>query len=757
MSFLYRPFKPLEQRNVVLYTRMSSDQQNKRSPAQQEEMVREILKRMNYPWTIIQVYSDKAKSGRRLRNRPDYNKMLSELKAKVVPAKFVLVDTIERFGRVDNLEAIRRDLYHRYGVVVLSADRYFDDPNSPQGRATTMMESFRAAEDSRIKRHNVIRGKRDAILQGYWPGGPVPFGLRLNVVATETRGGREIRHHSLVHHEVKAAIVKSVFAKSLRNPSMGQEKLARWLNRRANISDGLKPFHPDTVGRWLKNPIYYGELIWAEHTTGIVDDLRILERNPEDEVLRVPNFCEPIVEKCQFDEIAAFRRRRRTNGHSSNGGQRDGIGMVYAYMLTGLVRCGHCKCSMVPNGTGAYQTKSGEQRRYTAYMCPKSRSGICKNKVRVNEEWLRGVVIGKLRERILPSEAGAEPNWLPEITKLVQDELDRQRQEEKISRPALEAEIKQIEAQKVGWLSSLAKPDLPPKLRESLESEYSAALDRISEIERLLHRQAAEETLASELVNSKLIVSSLDSLSSILADGDPSLANLMLSMHIDRIDVFNTGRVVMRMCKLGTSPKSIEWFGGQPSEASPVPFRNDSSATQARRRTRIRTDLMDDETPRLGEVAELATDPNRFAGMPESWFWVDEFLIPEKSCWSKDNAQAVLARYLQIQAETGKKPSCNSIAKEFGVSRPTILKALDEAQSNGSAAAAEHRRQPMVKVKGNAEVEARIESLHDSGMLEKDIAADIGVSRSTITSALSRLYQTRGVEKPDGRRERHHK
>lgn len=376
MSFLYRPFKPMEQRNVVLYTRMSSDQQNKRSPAQQEEMVREILKRMNYPWTIIQVYSDKAKSGRRLRNRPDYNKMLSELKAKVVPAKFVLVDTIERFGRVDNLEAIRRDLYHRYGVVVLSADRYFDDPNSPQGRATTMMESFRAAEDSRIKRHNVIRGKRDAILQGYWPGGPVPFGLRLNVVATETRGGREIRHHSLVHHEVKAAIVKSVFAKSLRNPSMGQEKLARWLNGRADISDDLKPFHPDTVGRWLKNPIYHGELFWEEFTTGIVDDLRILERNPDDEVLRVPDFCEPIVKKWQFEEVAAFRNKRRTNGNCSK--DRNGIGMTYSYMLTGLVRCGHCNCSMVPNGTGAYQTKTGEERRYTGYMCPKSRSGIVK-------------------------------------------------------------------------------------------------------------------------------------------------------------------------------------------------------------------------------------------------------------------------------------------------------------------------------------------------------------------------------------------
>lgn len=756
MSFMYRPFDPRERRDVVLYTRMSSDQQNKRSPVQQGEMVREILRRIDYPWTIIKEYSDKGKSGRRLRNRPDYIRMLAELKANIVPAKFIVVDTIERFGRVDDLEAIRRDLYQRHGIVVLSADRYFDDPNSPQGRATTMLESYRAAEDSRIKRHNVIRGKRDAILLGYWPGGPVPFGLKLNVKATETRGGKEIRHHSLVHHEINAAIVKSAFIKSLRNPSMGQEAICRWLNGRRGISDQLKPFLPDTVGRWLKNPIYYGELIWAEHTTGLIDDIRVLQRNPDDEVLRVPDFCEPIIAKWQFDEIAAFRNRRRTNGNNSNGGHRNGIGMVYAYMLTGLVRCGHCNSSMVPNGTGAYQTKSGEQRRYTAYICPKSRSGICENKVRVNEEWLRGVVIDKLRERILPSEAGTEPSWLPEITHLVQQELDRQREDEHISRPALEAEIKQLERHSAGWSSSLAKPDLPQRLREKIESDYAAALDRIAEIEVLLHRQAAEETLASQIVDSRSIVSSLNSLSSILADDDPSMANMMLSMHIDRIDVFNNSRIEMRMCKLGSCPESIQWFGGQPGESSassPIPVKS----TQARRRTRICTDLMEDNTPRLGVLAEWATDPNRFQGMPDSWFWIDEFYIPEKSCWSKDNARAVLARYQQVQAETGKKPSCNALAKEFGVSRPTIQKALDEAQAKCSDATTSHRHKPFVKVKGNPAVEARIETLHDAGVLEKGIAAQIGVSRSAITAALVRLYEKRGVDKPDGRRERHHK
>ena len=70
-------------------------------------------------------------------------------------------------------------------------------------------------------------------------------------------------------------------------------------------------------------------------------------------------------------------------------------------------------------------------------------------------------------------------------------------------------------------------------------------------------------------------------------------------------------------------------------------------------------------------------------------------------------------------------------------------------------AGTKHRRQLTVKIKGNLEVENRIEKLHDAGVLEKDIAAEIGVSRAAITAALVRLYEKRGVQKPDGRRTRH--
>ena len=755
----YRPDDRSKPWDVVRYLRMSGDQQNKRSPDQQNDVIDERLQRNNLPWITNQIYRDEAKTGRMLRNRPDFNRMLADLKSGIVPARYILVDTIERFGRNEDLDELRRRLFRKYGISVLCADQDFADPNTQNGEAAALLENFRARADSRVKRHNVIRGKRDKIRQGFWPGSKPPFGFELHVVRTEPRGDRIVKHSHLVHHAVTAAIARSVFMKSVRNPSMGQGALAKWLNERADIPDEFKPFHPDTVGRWLCNPIYTGELVWAEFSTDIVDDMRILERNPDDEVMRVPDFCEPIIEKTIFDQVGQFREARRTNGKATDNTRRQ-VGMTYSYMLTGLVRCGTCGASMVPNGSSAYVTASGEERRYVSYLCAKSNAGLCTNKTRVQESWLRETVVGRLRERLFPLGTDeSEPAWMTEIVGLVKAELERTHTERDVSRPALEREMSQLEEQTVGWSVSLANAGLAARLRQKIESDFSAALERISEIQALLNRQDSEFRQVSQIVNPAEVSSRLERLSDVLSEDCPTLCNLMLSMHIESIVVPEDGQIVMRTCKLGSCPESMHWCGENEAEREATSGPQDQKTTKSRRRVRIATDdlVSGTEDVHLREIAEHVTNPNRFAGMPGDWFWTDTFVIPEKSCWSKDNAAAVLRRYLEVQAETGKKPSCNALAKEFGKSRPTILLALDYAQQGDGEPTTKHRRKPTVKIKGNVEVERRIAELHDAGVLEKDIASEIGTSRSSITAALKRLYEDREVPKPDGRATRHQK
>ena len=57
---------------------------------------------------------------------------------------------------------------------------------------------------------------------------------------------------------------------------------------------------------------------------------------------------------------------------------------------------------MVPSSSTPYVAKDGAERRYTSYVCPGYLGGHCENGTRVSEEWVRSVVIGKLRERLFP-------------------------------------------------------------------------------------------------------------------------------------------------------------------------------------------------------------------------------------------------------------------------------------------------------------------------------------------------------------------
>ncbi len=736
-------------RDVIVYLRMSSDNQSKTSPAQQERAIRKLIKSRGLPWRVVKVYRDEAKSGKTAQHRDGFQQMLRDIKTGVVQATVILVDTIERFGRMDNLDTYRRDLQFRHGVYVLTADRNFADPSSVDAKYAEMFENMRASEDSRIKANDVYRGKVEAIEAGYWPGSPVPFGYKLEVVATEKRRSREILHHKLVHDPETAPIMAIQFQASAEHPSWGQQSLARYLNEHDAIPDRYKPFHADTVGHRLKSEIYRGTLVWSDNSTGLVDERRVIEKNDEEHVIRVEGFCEPIVDAETFEKVnIGIIARSRGRQNEANAGRSTN----YRYPLTGLVRCGHCGASMVPNSTAPYKTKSGETKTYCSYACPNQRNGICENGKRVKEEWLRESVVGKVVERLFPEDADHTS-----LIEVVQKIVEQQRRNDDSQRagvvPNLQAELDDLQNRVSGWSVTLSKRDLPNQLRETIEVQAGEALQRIAEIEADLESQVCEDAVFDRLVNPRDVRDRLDRLAEVLGGECATLANLELSMHIDRIDCFEDGRVVCRSCKIGSVPDAVLWF----SHTKELLERNgpqngEGYKTKPRKRAWLQVEDNSFSDERLRDRINMATNPHRFDALPNDWFWIDEFQIPEPTCWSRENAEVVMARFSSLQA-LGKKPSLNAIAKEFGVSRPTITYALDAALGGDKTAA--HRKEPTVSVKGNVEIEAEIARLHDEGMLNKDIGQSLSIARSTVTNALDRLYEQRGLPRPDGRNTRH--
>ncbi|MBL9085446.1 MAG: recombinase family protein [Planctomycetales bacterium] len=408
-------FDPHRPYRAVIYARMSSDKQNERSPDQQIAEIKRRIALAGYPWQIVKIYRDDGISGRYVRKRPAYQQMMRELKSGLVAADLILSDTAERFGRVEELDDIRRRLFQKYGILLLTANSNFADPNSSAGRALGAIEKIRATEDGRVKAHNVLRGKRDAVEQKHWPGGEAPLGFMLKSVMTMVRGREEVDHCLLIPNPESSWIMLHLFELA-KKTGHGTTRLAKALNNDPLIPAKFKPFKPSTIGHWLDSHIYYGDLYWGEVCTDIIDDTRITQQNPDEEIVHVPEFCEAIVPRKLWWEVQTLRivrRARVARMRKLAAARRQSVdtaderllkavapGMTLNYLLSGFVFC-ECGVRMTASSSGTYTTKDGEERRYVSYVCPDYLAGNCKNDRRVPEEWLRAIVVNQLRDRLL--------------------------------------------------------------------------------------------------------------------------------------------------------------------------------------------------------------------------------------------------------------------------------------------------------------------------------------------------------------------
>ena len=206
-----RTFDPRKPLKVVYYLRMSNDAQNPRSPDQLRDTIDAAVRRNGFPWTTVAIYKDSGISGRLLRGRPDFQRMLRDLATGRVEADAIATDTFERFGRGSRFDTLRTRLREQLGVLVLTCDSGFLDPTTAAGQITAALEGVRGGEDNRVKAHNVRRGKRDTANLGHWPGGPAPFGYKLRNVMVEKNGREEVAYSLLEPEPGQAVVIPKAF------------------------------------------------------------------------------------------------------------------------------------------------------------------------------------------------------------------------------------------------------------------------------------------------------------------------------------------------------------------------------------------------------------------------------------------------------------------------------------------------------------------------------------------------------------------
>ncbi|MCA9207946.1 MAG: recombinase family protein [Planctomycetales bacterium] len=687
-------FDPRRRYVYVCYGRMSDPGQNPRSPDQQFDTIEETRKRCAYPWRHLKSYRDDGISGRYLQKRKGFQEMLTDIRTGMCKPDIILIDTPMRLGRCEEMEAIQRELLNKHGVLVLSADTNFADPSSEAGRAMRFAQNFQATAESRTRAHNVLRGKRDAARLGRWPGGPAPLGKRLKSVMKQGAVPAEVDYRVLEHDPETAGFVVEMY-RHKHELGWGSSRSAKHFNNDPEFFRKVGHIDASTVGRILDNEIYKGTLVFGRISTDVVDDRRVMRKNPEDEIIRVENFCEPLITPEIWDEVYRLRReagrknseaRRRKRVSNGKLLQPTAPGYVLRYPLTGLVRCASCGASMRPNSCGAV-SKCG--RRYVYYICPGHPSGCCKNAIRVPEDWLRNVVISSIRKRLLPapsdgSDATSIPDWFSEVFDEVQAAWNESRRAQIDPSPLLEAEYGDLQKQIDGWIQSLSRTDLNPDVRRLIESQVADATARQAEIKHELDQLDTSDQNLADTIKPECVQDALHRLTEVLAGANPNAMNAELALHIDRILVHPDRRVVMHTCRLGAFDGLVEILIGNDVSASAdesapnATTTNNGHRIRPRRRARLRLDSEFGGNGHVYRKSQDVHDPDRFAGLSTNWFWRDEFEIPWKRCWSKTRADEV------ARVRSDENLSLAKLAERFNKSIPTIRKALkNAADSNG--------------------------------------------------------------------------
>ena len=266
----------------------------------------------------------------------------------------------------------------------------------------------------------------------------------------------------------------------------------------------------------------------------------------------------------------------------------------------------------------------------------------------------------------------ALPDWFGPLCDEIDRELDRLSSAGGDRRPALRREAEELRASTRGWRQSLGNPDLDPALRADLEADYAAARARLHELEAALEGLDGQEVRRRRLLDPAAVLDRLRRLDEVLAAGNPTFGNLELGRHIDRIDAFPDGSVVLRTSKLGIFEGAAALLARP--DAAPLPSATADGPVRTvtpRRRGRLRV-----ESPTLGDPASApesqpGLDPNRFANLDPEWFWEDALEIPRPTFWSDEHAEEVLRVRREHPDWT-----VDRLCHHFGVTPPTLRKAL---------------------------------------------------------------------------------
>lgn len=208
-----------KRQKCYIYTRVSTELQiDGYSLEAQKERLRSEAKHRKMQ--VCGEYSDEGKSGKNIVGRPEFKKMLSDIKSGKDGVDYVLVFKLSRFGRnaADTLNSLQ--FMEDYGVNLLCVEDGIDSAGAAGKLIISVLASVAEIERSNIS-EQTMAGRRQKARDGKWNGGFAPYGYQL--VSKEGEKAKV-----LVINEEEAELVRMIYKLYLQG--MGISRVAKWLN-----------------------------------------------------------------------------------------------------------------------------------------------------------------------------------------------------------------------------------------------------------------------------------------------------------------------------------------------------------------------------------------------------------------------------------------------------------------------------------------------------------------------------------------------
>ncbi len=494
------------------YIRVSTKEQAVQDLSLEHQLSRVREYALSMGGKLVESFIDKGETATDT-NRREFKRMMAMALGDDRPFDAIVVFKTNRFAR--NVRDAENAVYQltQNKVAYLSATQDLSDP---------MMRQLHSMQDESFSRNNseIVQAMMAAnAKEGFWNGGPAPFGFRLKVA--ERRGRKEKK--KLVVDPVEQDIVKRIFEMSLYGDGekgpMGVKAITEWLNQNGFLTRRGNRWTTGSTHSLLTNTLPKGEY------TRTVGASAKFSSKGAGEIIHVD--CPPLIEASLWDAVQAKLKRNNPKVAAPRLAAAD-------HILSGIAQCKNCGSSMV--------IRTGKSGRYRYYSCQKALSQgkvACDAPVSIPADELNETVTELIMTDLCNTERLTEM-----LTKLSDREKAR-RNDSNNEHARVEAEAA-ICTREVGNLMSLVRSGLESIDDPTFAAAYSDAKTKAGIATEALNRIAARHRHRDQPSESQ-ISAFTDLMRTKIRTGDNKLRrawfNSVLSkVVVSKIDIVVFGR-----------------------------------------------------------------------------------------------------------------------------------------------------------------------------------------------------------------------